>query len=83
MFTYSIMAYHAAETLDKYNCSKEIEFCRNSDRKDAWDIRNHISALHNTEVEDALEELSLGEFMEYMSVRYRIQWEEIITYKMI
>ena len=86
LFTYDVMSNLAASILDKYDFNKELEFCRHAsipNIRDAWNVREYILDMNNEEVEFALDELSLDEFMEYMNDRYNIRWEVIITYKMI
>ena len=84
MFEYDELASNAAKILDKYNLEDEIIHCRKIRYLDPFEIRNHIAkSTNNFELIDALEELSLDEFMEYLTVRYGIKWEEVISYRMI
>ena len=84
MFEYDELASNAAKTLDKYNLKDEIQQCRQLKYFDPYDIRNHMQLYTNDfELMDALEELSLDEFMEYLTARYGIRWEEVISYRMI
>lgn len=84
MFEYDELVSNAAKILDKYNLEDEILQCRKVRCVDPWDIRSHIeSSTNDFELIDALEELSLDEFMEYLTVKYGIRWEEVISYRMI
>lgn len=84
MFEYDELASNAVKTLDKYNLEDEILQCRKIKYLDPYDIREHIEESTNDfELIDALEELSLDEFMEYLTVRYGIRWEEVVSYRMI
>lgn len=84
MFEYDELASNAAKILDKYNLEDEILQCRTIKCLDPYGIRNHIEAFTNDfELIDALEELSLDEFMEYLTEKYGIRWEEVISYRMI
>lgn len=84
MFSYDVMAYHAAETLGKYNFEEDIQLCKQKKVLDPYDIREFLytQERYPDEVADALEELSLDEFMEYLTAKYGVRWEEIITYRM-
>lgn len=84
MFEYDELASNAVKILDKYNLEDEILQCREIRYVDPWDIRTHIEASTNDlELIDALAELALDEFMEYLTVKYGIRWEEVISYRMI
>lgn len=83
MFEYDELASRAAEVLDKYNFEEDIIQCRKAKWLDPYNIREHISFEHKGEVEEALDDLSLDEVMEYLTTRYGIRWEEIISYRMI
>jgi hypothetical protein len=84
MFEYDELASNAVKTLDKYNLEGEILQCRKIKYLDPYDIREHIEESTNDfELIDALEDLALDEFMEYLTVRYGIRWEEVISYRMI
>lgn len=84
MFEYDELASNAVKIIDKYNLEDEILQCRKIKYVDPWDIRSHIEAFTTDfELIDALEELSLDEFMEYLTARYGIRWKEVISYRMI
>lgn len=84
MFEYDELASNAAKILDKYNLEDEILQCRIIKYLNPVDIRNHIEASTNDfEFIDALEELTLYEFMEYLTEKYGVKWEEVISYRMI
>lgn len=86
MFDYDEYASEAVETLDKYKLGEVISWIIHCGTKDAYDIREAIGEYYVNEcfgcgeVRDALENLSLDEFMEYMTTRYGIRWREDITY---
>ena len=82
MFEYDLMANLAVETLDKYDFGKDLEYCRQNRRMDAWDIWNYLENQHGPEVEDAFSNLSLSEFMKYLTDRYNVRWREIREYHM-
>jgi len=83
MFEYDELASNAVKVLDKYNFKEEIAHCRDARWLSPDDIREHIGFENEGEVEEALEDLSLDEFMEYLTARYKIRWQEIISYRMI
>lgn len=86
MFDYDEYASEAVETLDKYNLREPINWIIHSGVKDSYDIREALGEYYAKEcygceeVRDALENLSLDEFMEYLTVRYGIRWREDVTY---
>ena len=83
MFEYDELASNAVKILDKYNFEEKILQCRKARWLSPDDIREHIGFENEGEVENALEDLSLDEFMDYLTARYSIKWEEIISYRMI
>lgn len=84
MFEYDELSSNAVKILDKYNLEDEILQCKKRGYLDPYDIRDYIQMLtSNLELIDALEELSLDEFMEYLTERYKIRWQEIISYRMM
>ena len=84
MFEYDIYAQHAAEELDKYDFTDLLRYCYDNGYVNPWDIADvMISEYNERGVEDgAIESLSLDEFIEYLSERYNIGFEEVITYRM-
>lgn len=84
MFEYDIHAKHAAEELDKYNFTEILHYCYHNGLRNPWDIADvMISEYEELGVEDgAIESLSIDEFTEYLSERYNVWFEEVITYRM-
>ena len=84
MFEYDELASNAVKILDKYNFEIEILNCKKRGYLDPYDAREHIEMLiSDIELIEALEELSLDEFMEYLTARYGVRWEEVVSYHMI
>ena len=83
MFDYDEAASNAVKILDKYNFEEEILQCRQAKWLSPYDIREHIGFNNEGEVENVLEDLSLDEFMEYLTARYGVRWDEVISYRMI
>ena len=82
MFEYDELARKAVDVLDRYDFEPDIYFCRNTKILDGYDIREYIKNQHEGEVETALDDLSLDEFMEYLTARYKVRWTEIVSYQM-
>ena len=86
MFDYDEYAREAVTVLDKYDLREVIKWLIHCGTKDSYDIREAIGEHYKNEcvgcedVGEALENLSLDEFMEYLTVRYGIRWREDITY---
>jgi len=81
MFEYDEDAKMASEELDKYNFKYILGLCYDSDIRDPYDIKDYIiSSL--PELEEILEYLTEDEWMEYLTERYPIRFEEIIKYRM-
>ena len=90
MFEYDELASNAVMILDKYNLENEILKCREYDITDPYEIRAHIEesvferdSIFELEVLLALEDLSIGEFVEYLTAKYGIRWQEVVSYRMI
>jgi hypothetical protein len=84
MFKYDELVSNAVKILDEYNLEDEILQCKKRGYLDPYDMRDYIQMLtSNLELIDALEELSLDEFMEYLTARYKIRWQEIVSYRMM
>ena len=88
MFEYDELASNAVKVLDKYDLREIILNCRTYGVRDAYDIMEAVADYYSNtcfgceEVAKALDELSLDEFMEYTSTRYKdIRWREEIHYK--
>ena len=84
MFEYDKFSKAAAEELDKYDFTEILSECYDNDLRSPWDIRYRIADKHSElDVDDgALDNLSNDEFMEYLSKRYNVRFEEVITYRM-
>jgi hypothetical protein len=82
MFEYDKLASEAVKVLDRCDFSEEIESCKQSKIRDAYDIREYIERNYLWEVREALDNLSLDEFMEYLTARYNVRWQEISHYEM-
>lgn len=84
MFEYDIHAQRAAEELDKYNFTDLLRYCYENGYRNPWDIADVMIAEHNElGVEDgAIDWLSIDELIEYLSERYNVAFEEVITYRM-
>lgn len=81
MFDYDEDAKRAAEKLDEYDFTITLGECFDSYLRDPYDIRNCIAERY-PEVEDALADLAEDEWMEYLSARYPVKFEEIVRYRM-
>lgn len=84
MFEYDKYAEAAAKKLDEYDFSEILSSCYDNDLRNPWDIENAISEEYEELGSDdgALGNLSCDEFMEYLSKRYNVMFEEITTYRM-
>lgn len=82
MFEYDELASEAVKLLDECDFSEEIEDCKRSKIRDAYDIREYIERSYLWEVGEALDNLSLDEFMEYLTARYNVRWREVSYYEM-
>ena len=83
MFEYDELASNAAKVLDKYNLTDSIVSCKKSGDINVFKVFSHFETFENAEVFAALQDLSIDEFMEYLTTRYGIKWREIIEYEMI
>ena len=82
MFEYDELASKAASLLDLCDFRDEVESCRSLRILDAYDVREYISSRFLWDVREALDNLSLDEFMEYMNSRYSVRWQEVSHYEM-
>lgn len=86
MFEYDKELCKAAKKLDQYDLKDIINKCKKEKiliPEDIMDIiRVQFSIKCGMEIEDILDEFGIGEFMDYLTEKYAIQWHEIITYKM-
>ena len=84
MFEYDKAAEAAAKKLDEYDFTEILSWCYDNDLRESWDIRNEIAEEYEELSADdgALDNLSNDEFMEYLSERYNVRFEEVTTYRM-
>ena len=81
MFDYDEYSKAAAEKLDEYDFTEILSSCYDNNLRDPWDIKCEIEDEYG-ELEDILDDLSVDEFMEYLSNRYDVYFEEVIAYRM-
>ena len=74
----------AAEELDKYDFTEILSECYDNDLRSPWDIMERIVDKYAEFgfIDGALDNLSNDEFMEYLTERYPIKFEEVVTYRM-
>lgn len=84
MFEYDECSKAAAKELDKYDFTEILSSCYDNEKNGLWDVIDAIIEKHNElDVDDgALDNLSSDEIMEYLSKRYNVRFESIITYRM-
>ena len=82
MFEYDKLASEAVKILDGCDFKEDIEHCKRIRMLDAYDIREFLEKNYLWEIRDALDNLSLDEFMEYLTARYNVRWQEISHYEM-
>ena len=84
MFEYDFISHNAAEELDKYDFTDLLHYCYDNGLRNPWDIADVMISEHNElGAEDgAIDCLSIDEFIEYLSERYNVCFEEVITYRM-
>ena len=82
MFEYDKLASAAVKILDECDFKEDIEHCKRIRMLDAYDIREFLEKNYLWEIRDALDNLSLDEFMEYLTARYNVRWQEISRYEM-
>lgn len=83
MFEYDELAAGAVKVLDKYDFRDTMDILKASGKRDPYDIMDDMSTYYQGEIEEALNLLSLDEFMEYTRIRYGARWEENITYRLL
>lgn len=83
MFEYDKSASEAVTILDRCDFKEDIEHCKRVRKLDAYDIREFLEKNYLWEVGEAFGDLSLDEFMEYLTLRYNVRWQEISHYEMI
>lgn len=82
MFEYDELASKAVTILDKCDFKEDIEYCRRVKMFGAYEVREFLKKNYLWEIRDALDTLSLDEFMEYLTARYNIRWHKISYYGM-
>lgn len=83
MFEYDELAAWAVTVLDRHDFKDTMDILKAAGKRDPYDIMDALSKYYKGEIEEALNVLSLDEFMEYTTVRYRSRWEEDITYRLV
>lgn len=81
MFEYDKESMNAAKALDRYDLLGVLSSCYTSGRRDPSDIQEEITRRF-VELKTIIEDLTLDEFMEYLSNRYNIWFEEVISYRL-
>lgn len=82
MFEYDESARKAVEILDTYDLSSTLNDAYHEMVKDPWDIKVEYIPSRYPELEDVLSDLCEDEFMEYLSSRYPVKFDEVISYRM-
>lgn len=82
MFEYDKYAAEAAETLDKYDFTVDVNECLSTGTTDMYDVRAYLRSKYGDDVERAFGVLDTTEFMIYMTARYNVRWDERTTYHM-
>ena len=80
MFEYDKASQKAAEQLDNYDLTNILDWCYDANWRDPWDIKEKIR-IEYPELDDILDDLSSDEFMEYLTSKYNIKFEEVISYR--
>lgn len=81
MFEYDMDAFLAANKLNEYDFTDTLRYCYGYGLTNSWHIREKIIEEHK-ELEEYLDNLSNDEFMDYLSERYNVKFEEVVTYRM-
>ena len=82
MFEYDKDSQRAAEELDKYDLTQVLSDCYDNGTVEACDIQHEGILVKYPELEDVMDNLTLSEFMLYISIRYGVVFDEVITYRM-
>lgn len=86
MFEYDVNAKAAAEELDKHDLTNTLILCWKIGAEDPYAIKQEIQneAVPNSiALFDAVEELSPDELMEYLTQKYDVRFEEVVSYRML
>lgn len=74
MFDYDEYASEAVKVLDRYDLREKICGCRETWCDDTYEVQQYVTDLFyhegNSEAAEAMENLTLDEFLEYLAVRY-------------
>lgn len=81
MFEYDVAAMEAVKRLDGYDFTEILSECYDNHIRESWCLKKKIADNYK-EIEDALDDLSLYEFMDYLCDRYPIRFETVTTYRM-
>lgn len=82
MYTKEIKA--AKEQLDKYDFTELLSDCYDSDLREIWNIIDKIIEVYPelNALDGAFDYLDDYELMDYLSEKYNIRFEEVVTYRM-
>lgn len=72
----------AARILDEYDFENFLDYYYYKGIQDAYEIETALSKELGGDVEEAIESLSIEEFVDYLSDRYTVTFVEIISYEM-
>ena len=81
MFDYDLDSKRAVEKLDEYDFTDILSECYDMGMRDPYDIGDCISEDY-PELEDTIADLTGCEWMEYLTARYPVRFEEISHYRM-
>jgi hypothetical protein len=81
MFEYSKEAMRAVKEIDKYDLKPAIHWCFKNHKRIYYEVQDKI-ILEYPSLEQAIEDLTIDEFMEYLRQRYNIIFDEVSTYIM-
>lgn len=82
MFTYDELSSHAVTILDKYDFTNSLESYIAQGIHELHEVIEFLISEYGKSVEDAVDELTNDEKMEYLEDRYNIVFSEKITYEM-
>lgn len=81
MFEYDVAAMEAVKRLDEYDFTEILRECYENRIRESWCLKDKIADNYK-EIEDALDNLNLYEFMDYLYDRYPIRFETVTIHKM-
>lgn len=82
MFEYDLYAQIAAATLDEYDFTETLRSCYEQGMRTPFEIADEIENKYGGACVEAIDDLDMYEVMEYLSDRYNVRFEEVITYRM-